>query len=416
MLLLRRGFATGASEPAGRASAAHLTVRSTAYSPDEQTGFRSMRRPVLSRPTSPDDHGGVVCFATQGQGHIEGERIRVLLESLEPLEFPFDRAHKLRSAIGLFKQVRARKPDLVVMEGTGTAGGLTLLVVKALLGVPFVFSSGDAVGPYLGLHSRLLGALGTLYERLLCRRCAGFVGWTPYLVGRALTYGAPRGMTAAGWTRNGPAPGSRERVRRALGVADDTLLVGLVGSLHWNEKVGYVYGTELVQAIRKVQRRDVAVCIVGDGDGLRRLQELAGDDLGRRVLLPGRVAPEQVPDFLAAFDAGSLSQSVDRVGSFRYSTKLSEYVAAGLPVITGQTPLAYDLDEGYFWRLPGDLPWGPVYTDALAELLQALTAGEVARRRSALAASRSDRFERTLQQRRMRDFVADILAERDRDG
>ena len=358
----------------------------------------------------------MVCFATQGHGHIEGERVRVLLESLAPVEFPFDRAHKLRSAIGLFKQVRARKPDLVVMEGTGTAGGLTLLLVKALLGVPFVFCSGDAVGPYLGLHSRLLGALGTLYERLLCRRCAGFVGWTPYLVGRALTYGAPRGMTAAGWTRNEPAPGSRERVRGALGVPDDTLLVGLVGSLHWNEKVGYVYGAELVQAIRKVQRRDVVVCIVGDGDGLGRLQELAGDDLGGRVLLPGRVAPEQVPDFLAAFDAGSLSQSVDRVGSFRYSTKLSEYVAAGLPVITGQTPLAYDLDEGYFWRLPGDLPWGPVYIDALAELLQALTAEEVARRRSALAASRSDRFERTLQQRRMRDFVADILAERDRDG
>jgi glycosyltransferase involved in cell wall biosynthesis len=302
------------------------------------------------------------------------------------------------------------------MEGTGTAGGLTLLFVNALLGVPFVFSSGDAVGPFLGLHSRLLGALGTLYERLLCRRCAGFVGWTPYLVGRALTYGAPRGMTAAGWTRNEAGPGARERVRDALGVADDALLVGLVGSLHWNDKVGYVYGAELVQAVRKVRRSDVVVCIVGDGDGLGRLRELAGDDLGVRVLLPGRVAPEQVPDFLAAFDAGSLSQSVDGVGSFRYTTKLSEYVAAGLPVITGQTPLAYDLDEGYFWRLPGDLPWGAVYIDALAELLQALTAEEVARRRSALAAARSDHFERSAQQRRMRDFVQDILAERDRDG
>lgn len=375
-----------------------------------------MRRPVLSRPTSPDDHGGVVCFATQGHGHIEGERIRVLLESLAPTEFAFDRAHKLRSAVGLFKEVRRRRPDLVVMEGTGTAGGLTLLAIKALLGVPFVFSSGDAVGPYLGLHSRLLGALGTFYERLLCRRCAGFVGWTPYLVGRALTYGAPRGMTAAGWTRNEPTPGSRERVRNALGVSDDTLLVGLVGSLHWNDRVGYVYGAELVQAVRKVRRRDVVVCIVGDGDGLGRLRELAGDDLGARVLLPGRVAPEQVSDYLSAFDAGSLSQSVDRVGSFRYSTKLSEYVAAGLPIITGETPLAYDLDEGYFWRLPGDLPWGPVYIDALAALLEGLTAEEVARRRAALAASRSDRFERTVQQQRMRDFVQDILAERVHSG
>lgn len=366
--------------------------------------------------TPREDRGGVVCFATQGRGHIEGERIRVLLDSLAPDEFAFDRAHKLRSAIALFKKAQTQRPELIVMEGTGTAGGLTLLAVDALLGVPFVFSSGDAVGPYLGLHSRLLGLLGTVYERLLCRRCAGFVGWTPYLVGRALTYGAPRGMTAPGWTRNEPSSGSRDRVRRALGVSDDTLLVGLVGSLHWNDKVGYVYGAELVQAVRRVQRRDLVVCIVGDGDGRGHLEELAGDDLGTRVLLPGRVAPEQVPDFLSAFDAGSLSQSVDSVGSFRYTTKLSEYVAAGLPIITGEVPLSYDLDDGYFWRLPGDAPWGSVHIDALVGFLQGLSLEEVARRRAAVAASKSDRFERPVQQQRMHDFIEDILAERARDA
>ena len=43
-------------------------------------------------------------------------------------------------------------------------------------------------------------------------------------------------------------------------------------------------------------------------------------------------------EFLAAFDLASLPQSVDRVGSFRYSTKLSEYLAAGLPIVTSQIP------------------------------------------------------------------------------
>ena len=60
-----------------------------------------------------------------------------------------------------------------------------------------------------------------------------------------------------------------------------------------------------------------------------------------------------MPDYLCAFDVGSLSQSVDPVGSFRYTTKLSEYLAVGLPVITGEAPVAYDLDEGYLWRVPG---------------------------------------------------------------
>ena len=50
-----------------------------------------------------------------------------------------------------------------------------------------------------------------------------------------------------------------------------------------------------------------------------------------------------MPNHLAAFDLASLPQSVDGVGSFRYTTKLSEYLAAGLPIVTGQIPAAYDL-------------------------------------------------------------------------
>lgn len=355
-------------------------------------------------------HGRILCFATQGDQHIEAERIRGLLEPLAPQSFPFDRAHKIRSALGLVKAARAQRPALIVMEGTGTAGGLTLLALNALLGIPFVVSSGDAVGPYLHLHPRPVGMLGSIYERLLCRRCAGFVGWTPYLAGRALTFGAPRAMTAPGWTRGHASEGARERIRARLGIAPDALVVGLAGSLHWNDRVGYVYGAELVRAIRLVRRRDVVACVIGDGSGRPRLEELAGEDLGSRVLLPGRVPATEMPDYLACFDVGSLSQSVDGVGSFRYTTKLSEYLASGLPVITGEIPAAYDLDEGYMWRLPGPAPWSPVYVDALAKLLEGLEMADVAARRRAIAQRKADPFDKAAQQRRMSAFIGDILA------
>ena len=51
-----------------------------------------------------------------------------------------------------------------------------------MFGVPYVVSSGDAVGPVTSrLHSRLAATVGAIYERFLCRRAAGFIGWTPYL-------------------------------------------------------------------------------------------------------------------------------------------------------------------------------------------------------------------------------------------
>jgi hypothetical protein len=296
------------------------------------------------------------------------------------------------------------------MEGPGVAGGLVLLAVNMLLGIPFVVSSGDAVGPYLGLRSRLLGLLGGVYERLLCRRCAGFVGWTPYLVGRAITFGAPRGITAPGWARHTRSSAGRDEVRRRLGIPTGACVVGLVGTLQWTPRLRYTYGAELAEAVTRLTRDDIVVCIVGDGPGRERLEEIAGQHLGTRILLPGRVAAAEVPDYLAAFDLASLSQSVDGVGSYRYTIKLSEYLAAGLPVITTQVPASYDLDEGCFWRVPGDAPWSPDHVAALATLLEGLSAGAIEQRRAAVARRRTDPFDPASQQRRVGEFIGDILA------
>jgi hypothetical protein len=202
---------------------------------------------------------------------------------------------------------------------------------------------------------------------------------------------------------------ARQRLRAQLGIDDATIVFGIVGSLAWNARVGFCYGWELVNAIRQTPRADVAAIVVGDGAGLDPLRQAAGDDLGRRVFLTGGVPADRVLDSMAAFDVASLPQSVDGVGSFRYTTKISEYVAARLPVVTGQIPMAYDLGGDWTWRLPGSKPWGKRYIASLANLMNTVTRSDVSQRRDAIP-SKLDPFDRATQVERVGAMITDILA------
>jgi hypothetical protein len=350
----------------------------------------------------------VVFFATQGSGHSDEERIAALLEPLGAERLEFDRGRKVLSFLSLLRALLSNRPDLAVMEGTGIAGGLALIVARLLGKVPYVVSSGDAVSPFVALEHRRLTPVAAIFERLLYRCSAGFIGWSPYLVGRALTLGAPRAMTAAGWA---PAAGAVDRAaaRDELGIPPDAIVFGLAGNLVWVEGIDYCYGRELVEAILESDRDDLRVLVVGDGAGLDRLRAIAGDD--RRILLPGRVRRASVSRYLAAIDVASLPQSVDGVGSFRYTTKLSEYLGAGLPVVTGQIPLAYDLDDGWIWRLPGESPWDGRYVAALAGLMEGISAEEVEEKRGAVPGD-LPLFDFERQRRQVTGFVRDLLENR----
>ena len=358
------------------------------------------------------DRARVLCFATKGSGSNEEDRIVQLLADVAPELYAFDRGNKAANVLRLLRAMRRSQPDLVVMEGTGIAGGLALLLARMLLRVPFVVSSGDAVGPFLAGRRRALAVPGWIYETALYRAAAGFIGWTPYLAGRALTMGCPRVMTAAHFAADPEIRLSRAEVRRRLGISDSAIVAGIVGNLAWNDRYGYCYGWELVAAMRHVRRADVVVVVAGGGTGVDRLRELAGDDVGRRVLVPGPIEPELVVSYLAAMDIGSLPQSVDQVGGSRYTTKLPEYIAARLPVVTGQIAAAYDLMSDWSWRLPGDAPWDSRYVGALARLLEDVTADDVERLRAAIP-DELILFSAPDQRRRASGFVLDVI-ERER--
>jgi glycosyltransferase involved in cell wall biosynthesis len=292
----------------------------------------------------------ILAFSTDPDYDI---RIRELLRELSPEFYKFERTRKWDTFRGIIQKIRRGQYDLVVMEGTGTAGGIAAIVGRILHGTKYIFSSGDAVAPFLAAKWPACRPIFNLYEKTLYRYSSGFIGWTPYLAGRALTMGASRAMTAASWAPYASDPtrlsASRIKLRQKLGIPENALVFGIIGRLAWSERLNYCYGHELVQATLRTDSERICALIVGDGDGKPRLEAMAGKALNHTIFLPGRVPRDQVPDYLSAMDVGSLPQSVDGVGSFRYTTKISEYFSVRLPFITNEIPAAYDF--GLRWPL-----------------------------------------------------------------
>ena len=91
----------------------------------------------------------ILMFSTKGAGSNEELRLQTLLSKHEIEVFPFDRRSKRNSLRSLTSRIKQSRPALLVMEGTGLAGGLACFYAR-LHGTRYVVSSGDAIGPWGG--------------------------------------------------------------------------------------------------------------------------------------------------------------------------------------------------------------------------------------------------------------------------
>lgn len=361
----------------------------------------------------------IVAIAAQGTGSYDHQRLLSLLQGIPYVDMTMDRGQRGRLATALCAVARVGRigADAIFIEGTGLSGGLTALASRVLFGTPYIVSTGDAVGPWVRLHSVLLWPFFAAYERLLFRVSAGVVGWTPYLVGRAITFGAPGGVSVPGWApssiRQVERESARREIRSQVDIPGDAIVVGIVGSLSWNHRARYCYGREIVEALSRTGNQRIYGLIVGDGSGLAELRHLVASlGLEGRIRLVGNVPRVEVPRYLAAMDIGSLPQTLDRVGMHRYTTKLAEYADASLPVVTSRNPASYDLDSGWIWRVAGRSPWSETYISSLARLLDSLTRSQVEARRKAAAAAACSTFDGEMQRTRCHCFIYDAIQQR----
>lgn len=359
----------------------------------------------------------VLCINTGGIGDLHGLRMRRLTQDLEATctYLDLDRSHsRAANARTVWEALQSQPWDLVYMESTGIGGGLPLIRAARTSGLRYIVSSGDPIGGYFRVvDGPVRGFLLGQYEKLLYRSSSGFVGWTPYLTGAALHLGAPRGVTVEGAVDCSLFHPRSETERRTLkkhyGLSPDHLVAGVVGSLKWTDRQQYCYGLELVEMMQHVDRDDVSVLIVGDGTGRKKLQARVPAHVRDRVVFTGRVPESDVAQALSAMDVGFITQTQDELGSFRLTTKLPEYLAAGLPVAMSPIPGFYDYAATAGWALPSGHPADPEFHQACAKWINRLTWDAVELRRQEAPRVAAKTFDYNVVRPRFTRFVGSII-------
>ena len=361
----------------------------------------------------------ILCINTHGPGGQDERRICLLTRSLgtEVVVHHLDRTCSYQRAMQRLQRcIQSRTWDLIYQEGTGIAGGATLIQAARRRGQKFIVSSGDPVGGFFRVtKGPALGALFHAYERQLYRACAGFVGWTPYLTGAALALGARRGVTVEGGADLDTfvpfAPAERRAAKESLGLDPSHLVCGVVGSLRWTPRQSYCYGLELVEILKRLKRPDISVLIIGDGSGKAILQQRVPDHLRSRIVFTGRLPEPEVVRAMNAMDIGFITQTLDGLGNFRLTTKLPEYLACGLPVAMSPVPGFYDYASGAGWALPARHPASTQFHERCAAWLEDLDREEIAEKAQAARPLAFRHFDYNVLSKRFRLFVEDILEE-----
>ncbi len=366
----------------------------------------------------------VLCIATAGKGGQDELRMQSLASQLkaEVTYYCVDRSlSRLASAREIWRLLHSSHWDLVYQEGTGIAGGINLILAALWRQQPFVLSSGDPIGGFFWVkHGPVVGSLFEIYERLLYKTCQGFIGWTPYLTGAAMKMGAKNAVTAEGAVDLSlfyPYERSpRLAVRQKYGLDPDSLVCGVIGNLNWMSRQSCCQGYELVESLKRVQREDVAILIVGDGTGKSRLEAAIPEKLKSRVVLTGRVSKIEVVDTINAMDIGFVTQIPGKLGNYRLSTKLPEYLACGVPVAMSPIPGFFDYVGSAGWSLPNYHPASVEFHDRCAQWMEQLSWSDISQKAKHATETARKYFDYDVVSPKFCDFVHRLLYSTDADN
>ena len=245
--------------------------------------------------------------------------------------------HPVRDAITLAKLVRLyRRLNPHIVHTHSSKAGILGRVAARMAGVPIIIHTihGLPFHPYeTGLNNLLYKRL----ERWAARWSQKIITVADAMRGQAVAAGvaAPEkfvtiysGMEVDTFLA---ADQRREAARRALGIADDEVVIGKIARLF--ELKGHEY---VIAAAPKILHEfpKARFLFVGDGILRQKLQEQAARlGVAERIIFAGLVHPSRIPEMLGAMDLvvhASLREGLARV--------LPQALLAGRPVVS------YDID------------------------------------------------------------------------
>jgi len=325
----------------------------------------------------------------------------------------FDRTKgRLAAARAAMTKLTAHSPDLLLVEGGGFVGIGLALLHRFFYHSQYILSVGDAVGPFLRLqHGRVLGWLGGSFERSAIRRATAYIGWSPYLVGRAIQLGAKTGLTLPGCVSLTDFRPNRDRAtlrRQALGIPADQLLLGVVGTIHWSQRQQYAYGLELINALAGTTRGHGIV--VGGGSGIDYLKRQAQSlGIAQRVTFTGHLDGPELLQTIQMLDIGLVTQTPECLGLTRLTGKLAEYLACGIPVAMTASPGFFDLVGTAGWPLPLHHPTSAAVARRLTRLIDGVTPDELEAKRHAARLAAETSFNPSENAKRLEALLDNLI-------
>jgi hypothetical protein len=312
---------------------------------------------------------GVLILVNGPEDSALGERARWIGQAAGPnATIVFRAGGRVRAIAAFVGRVQAERPRLVYLVDTSIATVVAGTWARRL-GARVVLDTGDATAALTRATGRLgpLGALGApRFERAAYALTTTVVVRSEEL-GRHVQSLADRPVVVApdGYDPTLVDGSGGERYRRQWGIADGCLVIGVLGSAHWNRRRQWCYGRDAIEAVAAARRPNVVGALLVRGDGLPRLRALAeARRVSDRVVFANPGAPRVAWRQLAAVDVALSTQTNDVVGRVRTTGKLVQYMAAGRFILASRVGAAAALlpdemlvdydgawDEGYSTRL-----------------------------------------------------------------